>query len=77
MRDKENSYVSADILPVPTTRVEISWKFYKTCKVTVHLVLFYYRSQGPVECEHLKNNVTLDCEKIEEKMMHRYVSLSN
>ena len=25
------------------------------------------RAQGPVECEHLKNNVILECEKMEEK----------
>ena len=29
------------------------------------------RAQGFIECEHLKNNVTLDCEKTEEKLMHR------
>ena len=31
----------------------------------------FCRAQGPIECEHLKNNVTLDCEKTEEKLMHR------
>ena len=31
------------------------------------------RAQGSIECEHLKNNVTLDCEKTEEKLMHRWV----
>ena len=25
------------------------------------------RAQGPVECEHLKNNVILECEKMEER----------
>ncbi|XP_071807320.1 dynein axonemal heavy chain 12-like isoform X1 [Asterias amurensis] len=30
------------------------------------------RSQGPVECEHLKNNVILECEKMEEKQMHSW-----
>ena len=35
--------------------------------------LFLCRTQGSIECEHLKNNVTLDCEKTEEKLMHRYV----
>ena len=33
--------------------------------------IFCCRAQGPIECEHLKNNVTLDCEKTEEKLMHR------
>lgn len=33
------------------------------------------RAQGAIECEHLKNNVTLDCEKTEEKLMHRLVPL--
>ncbi|XP_046853910.1 dynein axonemal heavy chain 12-like isoform X2 [Xenia sp. Carnegie-2017] len=30
------------------------------------------RLQGPIECQHLKNNVTLDCEKMEEKLMHSW-----
>ncbi|RMX38335.1 hypothetical protein pdam_00005508 [Pocillopora damicornis] len=30
------------------------------------------RTQGSIECEHLKNNVTLDCEKTEEKLMHSW-----
>ncbi|XP_020624937.1 dynein heavy chain 12, axonemal-like [Orbicella faveolata] len=30
------------------------------------------RAQGSIECEHLKNNVTLDCEKTEEKLMHSW-----
>lgn len=34
---------------------------------------YFVRAQGAIECEHLKNNVTLDCEKTEEKLMHRYV----
>lgn len=28
------------------------------------------RAQGPVDCERLKNDVILDCEKLEEKLMH-------
>ncbi|XP_071484907.1 dynein axonemal heavy chain 12-like [Diadema antillarum] len=30
------------------------------------------RAQGPVECEHLKNNVILECEKMEERLMHSW-----
>eukprot|EP00112_Aurelia_sp_Birch-Aquarium-sp1_P009500 Seg2081.2 transcript_id=Seg2081.2/GoldUCD/mRNA.D3Y31 product="Dynein heavy chain 12 axonemal" protein_id=Seg2081.2/GoldUCD/D3Y31 len=30
------------------------------------------RKQGPIECEHLKNNSQLACEKIEEKLMHSW-----
>lgn len=39
------------------------------------LFFSFVRAQGAIECEHLKNNVTLDCEKTEEKLMHRYVCL--
>lgn len=30
------------------------------------------RAQGPVDCERLKNDVILDCEKLEEKLMHSW-----
>eukprot|EP00794_Sanderia_malayensis_P007414 gene7414-8234_t len=30
------------------------------------------RKQGPVECEHLKNNSQLACERMEEKLMHSW-----
>ena len=34
--------------------------------------MFNFRSQGPMDFESLKNNVILDLEKTEEKLMHRY-----
>ncbi|XP_015752501.1 PREDICTED: dynein heavy chain 12, axonemal-like [Acropora digitifera] len=44
-------------------------KNYSTLLITDQTNL---RSQGAIECEHLKNNVTLDCEKTEEKLMHSW-----
>jgi dynein heavy chain len=30
------------------------------------------RSQGPIECEHMRNDITLACDKAEEKLMHSW-----
>jgi len=35
----------------------------------------YYRSSGPMEFESLKNNVILECERSEEKLMTSWVHI--
>lgn len=34
-------------------------------------LMYAYRMNGPMDFEGLKNSVTLDLEKTEEKLMHR------
>ena len=54
----------------------ISGCFNCTQQLIITLKYSLNRDQGQIECEHLKNNVTLDCEKTEEKLMHRYMKYS-
>lgn len=63
------------------TMLLVNWHKFKLLHTLVNLLhsvfsidnnlCFSHRAQGSIECEHLKNNVTLDCEKTEEKLMHR------
>lgn len=43
------------------------------CYFICHIVICYCRGQGPIEFESFRNNVTLEIEKTEEKLMNRFV----
>ncbi|XP_039627270.1 dynein heavy chain 12, axonemal [Polypterus senegalus] len=45
---------------------------YKTFSMMLLVDVSSYRSQGPVECESLKNDVVLQSEKMEEKIMNSW-----
>ena len=57
---------------------KLLYKQYDPMILFLHLNYFFtvLRAQGAMEFEHLRNNVILECEKTEEKLMSRWVLYS-
>uniref|UniRef100_A0AAY4CQS0 Dynein axonemal heavy chain 12 n=1 Tax=Denticeps clupeoides TaxID=299321 RepID=A0AAY4CQS0_9TELE len=55
----------------PAMRIILE-KGYETFSRLLLVDLSSYRSQGPVDCKQLKHDVTLECKRVEEKVMNSW-----